>query len=201
MSPKIRIARIKDVIEWEPNADLIKECVLKSGIGEQILDMKNEVISFIEQALNEYLAVTQLKEQIEILHQKQKRASLKLEESRKQVEQKQKATQTLEKKVSLRSKLYNLYKDNLGFEIKPLMGGINEEQSEISFSFSHINKNNPLETYSFILVLNEKTYSVKNCTPPIIEMENLLIELNKTNDLSSFVIQTRRNFISVLRNL
>ncbi|GFQ97884.1 uncharacterized protein TNCT_392371 [Trichonephila clavata] len=111
-----------------------------------------------------------------------------------------KDTQTLEKKISLRSELYELYKDNLGFEIKPLKGGMNEEQSEIGFSFNHIDKNNPLETYSFILVLIEKTYSVKNCTPSLTEMERLLTELNKTNDLSSFVIQVRRNFMSLLKN-
>ncbi|GFX03389.1 uncharacterized protein TNCV_4634011 [Trichonephila clavipes] len=138
--------------------------------------------------------------QIQILHQKQKKASLKLEETRKQVEQQTKATQTLEKKISLRSNLYELYKNNLGFEIKPLKGGMNEEQSEIAFSFNHIDKNNPLETYSFILVLTEKTYSVKNCTPSLTEMERLLTELNKTNDLSSFVIQVRRNFMSLLTN-
>ncbi|GFY61629.1 uncharacterized protein TNIN_131021 [Trichonephila inaurata madagascariensis] len=199
MSSKSRI-EIIDSVEYQPNFDLLKELEKKSIIPKQISDLKNEVITFIEQEFNEFLAVTKLKVQIQILHQKQKKASLKLEETRKQVEQQTKATQILEKKISLRSNLYELYKNNLGFEIKPLKGGMNEEQSEIAFSFNHIDKDNPLETYSFILVLNEKTYSVKNCTPSLTEMERLLTELNKTNDLSSFVIQVRRNFMSLLTN-
>ncbi|GFQ87531.1 uncharacterized protein TNCT_478961 [Trichonephila clavata] len=160
MSSKSRIAII-DSVEYQPNFDLLKELEKKSIISKQISDLKNEVITFIEQEFNEFLAITKLKEQIQILHQKQKKASLKLEGTKKQVEQKMKDTQTLEKKISLRSELYELYKDNLGFEIKPLKGGMNEEQSEIGFSFNHIDKNNPLETYSFILVLIEKTYSGK----------------------------------------
>ncbi|GIY60268.1 kinetochore protein Spc25 [Caerostris extrusa] len=164
-------------------------------------DIKNEYIGFIEKTLSEYLVVTQLKNQIEILQQKHKTASSSRHEMVKKIgkERKKAAVLILEKQNFLLNKFYDFYKENLGFEMKRLKGGGNEEQSEILFSFNHINKNKPLDTFTFILVLNGKTYSgnEKKCSPHIQEMDKLLAKLNKTDDLSNFVIHTRKNFCSI----
>ncbi|GFX03392.1 hypothetical protein TNCV_4634041 [Trichonephila clavipes] len=52
MSSKSRIAII-DSVEYQPNFDLLKELEKKSIIPKQISDLKNEVITFIEQEFND----------------------------------------------------------------------------------------------------------------------------------------------------
>ncbi|CAL1287983.1 unnamed protein product [Larinioides sclopetarius] len=167
------------------------------GTNKHVLDAKCNLVRFVQQTLNQYLWLQQLRKDIEILKQQQKVVALKLKETSKSVDQAKRAATTLEKKKVLRAKLYDLYKYNLGFEIKPLRGGLNEEQSEIMFSFHHINKSKPEEEYNFILVLNGEKYNVKLCTPQIKGIPELLVELNETNDLSAFVIQVRRNFCAI----
>ncbi|GBN35095.1 hypothetical protein AVEN_51414-1, partial [Araneus ventricosus] len=180
--------------EYETNIDENIENELLIGINKHVQDAKCDLISFVQQTLNQYLWSQQFRKDIEILKQKQKTSALKLKETSKCVEQAKRAAATVEKKKALRAKLYDLYKYNLGFEIKPLKGGFNEEHSEIMFSFHHINKSKPEEEYNFILVLNGQKYDVKLCTPQIKGIDELLVELNETNDLSAFVIQVRRNF-------
>ncbi|GIY29718.1 kinetochore protein Spc25 [Caerostris darwini] len=194
---KQRIEKLKETNGFKFDLNKIKNFEAKCEVDNRIQDIKNEYIGFIEKTLSEYLVVSQLKNEIEILQQKHKKTSSNLHEMVKRLERKKAAVLILEKQNFLLNKFYDFYKENLGFEMKRLKGGGNEEQSEILFSFNHINKNKPLDTFTFILVLNGKTYSVKDCSAHIQEMDKLLAKLNKTDDLSNFVIQTRKNFCSI----
>ncbi|XP_055948958.1 kinetochore protein Spc25-like [Argiope bruennichi] len=198
MTLKKKLLKIKDIIEYESYMDESKKDELFIVTDKEIWDVKCDLASFIQQTLNQYLSFLQLKKDIESLDEKQKTASLKLKETLKSIEETKRAAATRQKKKALRSKLYDLYKHNLGFEIKPLKGGSYEEQTEMMFSFHHINKSKPEDEYKFILVLKGQIYDVKSCNPPIKGINGLLEELNKTNDLSAFVVQVRRSFCATV---
>ncbi|KFM63807.1 hypothetical protein X975_19663, partial [Stegodyphus mimosarum] len=76
----------------------------------------------------------------------------------------------------------------------------NECTRSLLFSFHNISKNKPQDTYTFELTTDGITYKVSNCTPAIHDLEILLDDLNKTNDLTAFVVKVRKSFSALHLN-
>ncbi|CAK8562218.1 unnamed protein product [Lathyrus sativus] len=82
------------------------------------------------------------------------------------------------------------YNRVLGFHVKGGRG--------VKFTFKNINVKNPNEEYTFIVSHDKNTYTLLSCEPPLDGIEELVLELNKTNGLFEFVKAMRKKFQETL---
>eukprot|EP00547_Thalassionema_nitzschioides_P016067 CAMPEP_0194234380 /NCGR_PEP_ID=MMETSP0158-20130606/2106_1 /TAXON_ID=33649 /ORGANISM="Thalassionema nitzschioides, Strain L26-B" /LENGTH=238 /DNA_ID=CAMNT_0038967529 /DNA_START=37 /DNA_END=753 /DNA_ORIENTATION=- len=72
-------------------------------------------------------------------------------------------------------------------------------ENGLCFSFTEIDKDDPKKTFSFTLGTNEyNEYEIYECNLNKEIVDELLHHLNKTDDLSYFVMQMRRAFLDML---
>ncbi|XP_044973622.1 kinetochore protein SPC25 homolog [Hordeum vulgare subsp. vulgare] len=64
----------------------------------------------------------------------------------------------------------------------------------VTFVFNKVDKQRPDDEYSFCIKVNNDEYSLIQCTPLIKDTEELVKDLNRTNDLSKFVKIMRARF-------
>ena len=95
-----------------------------------------------------------------------------------------------EKRVKLSAELAK-WKRILGLEL------VNSSHGGIIFVFTNIDRENPDKKFSCEVGLENRLYKVANCLPMVTNIENMVNLLNKTNDLSGFVVNLRKKFLSV----
>lgn len=95
-----------------------------------------------------------------------------------------------EKRVKLSGELAK-WKLILGLEL------VNSSHGGIIFVFTNIDRENPDKKFSCEVGLENRLYKVANCLPMVPGIENMLELLNKTNDLSGFVVNLRKKFLIV----
>ncbi|CAK8563001.1 unnamed protein product [Lathyrus sativus] len=78
------------------------------------------------------------------------------------------------------------YNNVLGFHVKGGHG--------VKFTFTNIDLKNPNREYSFTVYHDKNTYLLLSCEPSLDGIEELVHELNKTNDLFKFVRVIRSKF-------
>ena len=95
-----------------------------------------------------------------------------------------------EKRVKLSAELAK-WKRILGLEL------VNSSHGGIIFVFTNIDRENPDKKFSCEVGLENMLYKVANCLPMVANIENMVDLLNKTNDLSGFVVNLRKKFLSI----
>ncbi|KAL5064609.1 hypothetical protein RYX36_026346 [Vicia faba] len=82
------------------------------------------------------------------------------------------------------------YNTVLGFHVKGGRG--------VKFTFTNIDLKNPNEEYSLTVYHDKNTYKLLSCEPSLDGIDELVHELNKTNDLFKFVRVIRSKFQKTL---
>ena len=95
-----------------------------------------------------------------------------------------------EKRAKLTSELEK-WKNILGLEL------VNSSHGGIIFVFTNIDRDDSGKKFSCEVGLSDRQYKVTQCFPMVPGLENMVELLNKTNDLSGFVVNLRRKFVSV----
>eukprot|EP00092_Neocalanus_flemingeri_P006911 GFUD01007460.1.p1 GENE.GFUD01007460.1~~GFUD01007460.1.p1 ORF type:complete len:236 (-),score=60.90 GFUD01007460.1:57-764(-) len=95
-----------------------------------------------------------------------------------------------EKRVKLSAELAK-WKKILGLEL------VNSSHGGIIFVFTNIDRESPERKFSCEVGLENRTYMVANCLPMVPGLESMVEILNRTNDLSGFVVNLRKKFASV----
>ena len=95
-----------------------------------------------------------------------------------------------EKRVKLAGELAK-WKLILGLEL------VNSSHGGIIFVFASIDRDSPDKQFSCEVGLENRLYKVANCLPTVPGIENMVELLNKTNDLSGFVVNLRKKFLTV----
>jgi hypothetical protein len=86
------------------------------------------------------------------------------------------------------SKGVTFYKERLGLSFERM------PDNSLSFRLTLIDPENPVRPFSFAVLVNGKDrYEVLRCEPRV-DYESLLVNLNETNNFSTFVQQMRRLF-------
>jgi len=96
------------------------------------------------------------------------------------------------KKQMLQAELRR-WKQVLGLEI------LTTTKPSTILMFTKIDRENPDRRFSCELCLEQASYKVDHCDPPLANMDGMVELLNKTNDLSGFVVNLRRKFSESLK--
>ncbi|EPS58872.1 hypothetical protein M569_15940, partial [Genlisea aurea] len=64
----------------------------------------------------------------------------------------------------------------------------------VKFIFTNMSPESPEKEYSFVMVMEENTYSLVDCNPWLNGTEELIHELRKSNELFKFVRTMRQKF-------
>lgn len=97
------------------------------------------------------------------------------------------------KKEKLKTELKR-WKQVLGLEIQTTT------KPSTAFVFTNIEREEPDRKFCFELGLEKGRYKVDRCEPPLAGLDGIVELLNKTNDLSGFVVTLRRKFSGSLTN-
>lgn len=83
-----------------------------------------------------------------------------------------------------------LYEKRLGLSMKKL----NDDTLWVAFQF--LNREN-IGEFSVTIKIENKSYYILKCTPKLLKIEDLLLDLNSSNDFSTFIKSLRRAFKEV----
>eukprot|EP00696_Hemimastix_kukwesjijk_P012727 gnl/Hemi2/2600_TR926_c0_g1_i1.p1 gnl/Hemi2/2600_TR926_c0_g1~~gnl/Hemi2/2600_TR926_c0_g1_i1.p1 ORF type:complete len:247 (-),score=91.87 gnl/Hemi2/2600_TR926_c0_g1_i1:198-938(-) len=88
------------------------------------------------------------------------------------------------------SQAVNLYKERLGLELKRTGDG------KLSFVFTKVDRSNPSREFLITVLISNDRYEVVSCTPTVPGLDDLLAELNATNNFAGFIHRVRAAFKS-----
>ena len=117
-----------------------------------------------------------------------------LDDGKKQNTQEEQVIQKAKEKTMLKMNQYtkgiSFFQDYLGFTFEKL------DKDHLKFVFKYIDPKNPEASFSFTVKVDEDTgiYNIKDCSPMINELADLVGKLNKTNDFTQFVVSVRQGF-------
>merc|ERR1712025_372539 len=92
-----------------------------------------------------------------------------------------------QKRVKITSEL-DLWKRVLGLEL------VNSSHGGITFVFTNIDEENPDKQFSCEVGIYNQQFQIAHCLPMVVGLENLVKQLNRTKDLSGFVVSLRQKF-------
>ncbi|KAG8197459.1 hypothetical protein JTE90_014940 [Oedothorax gibbosus] len=190
-------SKIKELSECQPTFNDAKYHECQTRLWKSVVEAEKDVISFVKQISSSHNSYVKIKKDLETVQQSLSICVPKLERLQKQLEEESKAKQVLAKKQSLNLRHCNQYTQYLGFEIKLVMCDPNKDLYCTKFSFKNIHKVHQDKFYSFILILQNDSYKVSECLPLIPELNEMVQDLNKTNDLHRFIKQVRRKFCAL----
>ncbi|CAH3177544.1 unnamed protein product [Porites lobata] len=92
-------------------------------------------------------------------------------------------------KIKQFTKGTEFFKERLGLAFKKV------DEDNLQFVFKFIDPNDEEKPFVFtVSITNQGTYSVKNCMPEVKELDEMVQQLNSTNNFSKFVVSMRRRF-------
>ena len=94
------------------------------------------------------------------------------------------------KKIELSEELLK-WKTTLGLEL------VNSSHGGIIFVFTNIDREYPDKKFNCEVGLSDKVYKVNNCSPVLEDIDAMVEYLNKSNDLSGFVVTLRKRFLTL----
>ncbi|XP_044522457.1 kinetochore protein Spc25 [Gracilinanus agilis] len=105
------------------------------------------------------------------------------------------ANKANKERLKMLQKSYDLYKDQLGLEIRKIYGG------KLQFIFRCIDPKAPEKPFTFILRINEEgDYEVSDSAPHLECLAEFQEKVRKTNNFSAFLANVRKAFIALVCN-
>lgn len=172
---------------------------LRCQTVEREFHHRENTISVFNSTITENFLKVKLEKEIATLCQHEASVSRKLLKLKQMLLSKKDKKQNKDSRRDLTQHVLGFYEQNLGLRIGTASANIpiTDDENAISFVFHNINESNPQRTYSFVLLTDGIIYKVVNCQPPVNEMDDLLSNLNKTNDLHSFTVEIRKCFMNI----
>ncbi|XP_043852356.1 kinetochore protein Spc25 [Dromiciops gliroides] len=105
------------------------------------------------------------------------------------------ANKANKEKLKMLQKSYDLYKDQLGLEIRKIYG------AKLQFIFRNIDPKAPEKPFTFSLRINENgDYEISDSAPHLECLAEFQEKVRKTNNFSAFLANVRKAFIALVCN-
>jgi len=158
----------------------------------EVLRQRAEEVANLERELRE-LQIT-AKRLVERRNQSQKH----FEESECRLQKQQEEISAKEQSTSYKIKQFTkgteYFKERLGLAFKKV------DEENLQFVFKYIDPNEEDKPFVFtVAITNENKYTVKNCMPEVEGLQEMVHQLNTTNNFSKFVISMRRKFKDLVK--
>ncbi|XP_022096713.1 kinetochore protein Spc25-like [Acanthaster planci] len=174
-----------------------------ASLQKELKDLEQQELSNKQVEEVNRRRLQELREQIEessarcqelLFEKEQKEKELQAEtakynQQRDLVEAQEKATQARLRELN---KAGGLYRDRLGLQFKNIGGG------QLQFAFTQLDQKDHNRVFLFTIKIENNKYNLTDCNPTIEGLDEMVEELNKSNDLMKFVITTRRKFKGLL---
>ncbi|XP_015913869.2 kinetochore protein Spc25 [Parasteatoda tepidariorum] len=194
-----QISKLAEICDYQASFSRFT-LVDDNEVSDERQELKNNLLRDLRRCIEVEISKKKTAKDVNILQQKLNALACRKEDLLKKVEEKVKVKKLYDEKRALYEKVLNLYRKNLGFRMGTTKD--DEDGSDITFVFNNISKKNPQQIFSISLMTDGVEYKVTDCQPAIDSLDELVMDLNNSNNLEKFIIQIRRKFclISTMPN-
>lgn len=167
--------------------ETINQFHIQSEKNLEVLRQRAEEVAHLERELRElHITAQRLVETRDRTQKHCEETECRVQKQREEITAKEQGTLF---KIKQFTKGTEYFKERLGLAFKKV------DEENLQFVFKYIDPNDKDKPFVFtVSISNQDKYSVTNCMPEVEGLEDMVQQLNATNNFSKFVISMRRRF-------